>query len=140
VLGFLLPFHIQDVLHLSPSFMGLIFLAVPVFTITLATAAGQLTDRIGPRIPATISIVFTMGAFVTGILLKTDSHWICPTALMGFFGLGSGFFNTPNQTAIIGSVPIPHLESLDRGGCPRSRGAILSAIPAPLPGIFLRQT
>jgi len=105
VLGFLLPFYIQDVLHLSPSFMGLIFLAAPVFTIALATAAGQLTDRIGPRIPATIGVVCTMGAFVTGVLLKTDSHWILPTALMGFFGLGSGFFNTPNQTAIIGSVP-----------------------------------
>ena len=28
-----------------------------------------------------------------------------PTALMGLMGLGSGLFNTPNQTAIIGSVP-----------------------------------
>ena len=26
-------------------------------------------------------------------------------AMMGLTGLGQGFFNTPNQTAIIGSVP-----------------------------------
>jgi MFS family permease len=43
VLGFLMPFYLQDVLHLSPSFMGLIFLAAPVFTIALATASGQLS-------------------------------------------------------------------------------------------------
>ena len=33
---------------LSPSFMGLIFLAAPVFTIALAVVSGRLTDRIGP--------------------------------------------------------------------------------------------
>ena len=105
VLGFLMPFYLQDVLHLSPSFMGLIFLAAPVFTIALATVSGQLTDRIGPRIPASIGVLLTMGAFIIGVFLKTDSPWMLPTALMGLMGLGSGLFNTPNQTAIIGSVP-----------------------------------
>src|SRR5262245_9523514 len=47
VLTFLLPFYIQDVLHHSPSFMGLLFLSAPVLTISLAPVAGQLTDRIG---------------------------------------------------------------------------------------------
>jgi hypothetical protein len=28
-----------------------------------------------------------------------------PTVVMGLVGLGTGFFNTPNQTAILGSVP-----------------------------------
>jgi EmrB/QacA subfamily drug resistance transporter len=103
--SFLMPFYVQDVLHLSPSFMGLIFLAAPVFTISLATVSGRLTDSMGPRIPASIGVVMTAGAFVTGLFLRVDSHWILPTALMGLTGLGSGFFNTPNQTAIIGSVP-----------------------------------
>ena len=61
VLSFLMPFYIQDVLHLAPSFMGLIFLAAPVFTITFAIVSGQLTDRIGPRIPASIGVIMTMG-------------------------------------------------------------------------------
>ena len=105
VLGFLMPFYLQDVLHFSPSFMGLIFLAAPIFTIALATGAGQLTDRIGPRIPASIGVLLSMAAFAIGILLRIDSHWLLPTVLMGLTGLGSGLFNTPNQTAIIGSVP-----------------------------------
>ncbi len=105
VLGFLMPFYIQDVLHFSPSFMGLIFLAAPVFTIGLATVSGQLTDRIGPRAPASIGVLTTMGAFAIGLFLRMDSHWILPTIMLGLVGVGSGFFNTPNQAAIIGSVP-----------------------------------
>ncbi len=105
VLGFLMPFYIQNVLHYSPSFMGLIFLAAPIFTITFAIISGHLSDRIGPRIPTSIGVMMTMGAFVVGLFLRTDSHWMLPTVLMGLTGLGSGFFNTPNQTAIIGSVP-----------------------------------
>jgi EmrB/QacA subfamily drug resistance transporter len=105
VLAFLLPFYIQDVLHHSPSFMGLLFLGAPVLTISLAPLAGQLTDRIGPRIPASIGLCVIMAGFVIGILLRVDSHWSLPALLLACTGIGQGFFNTPNQTAIIGSVP-----------------------------------
>jgi EmrB/QacA subfamily drug resistance transporter len=105
VVAFLMPFYIQDVLHLSPSFMGLIFLAAPAFTITFATVSGYLTDRIGPRIPASLGVIVTTAAFGVGLALRTDSDWRLPTVLMALTGLGTGFFNTPNQTAIIGSVP-----------------------------------
>ena len=105
VMSFLMPFYIQDVLGFSPSFMGLIFLAAPVFTIALAVVSGRLTDRIGPRIPASIGVLATMSAFAIGLFLRVDSHWIMPALMMALLGVGSGFFNTPNQTAIIGSVP-----------------------------------
>ncbi len=105
VMSFLMPFYIQDVLGFSASFMGLIFLAAPVFTIGLAVVSGRLTDRIGPRIPASIGVLATMSAFAIGLGLRVDSHWILPTLMMALLGVGSGFFNTPNQAAIIGSVP-----------------------------------
>jgi EmrB/QacA subfamily drug resistance transporter len=105
VLTFLLPFYIQDVLHRSPSFMGLLFLSAPVLTISLAPLAGQITDRIGPRVPASIGLSVIMAGFVIGIFLRVDSHWSLPALLLACTGMGQGFFNTPNQTAIIGSVP-----------------------------------
>lgn len=46
-----------------------------------------------------------MAAFGVGVFLRPDSSWILPTALMALMGIGTGFFNTPNQTPIIGSVP-----------------------------------
>jgi MFS family permease len=85
--------------------MGLIFLAAPVFTIACANVSGLLTDRIGPRVPASIGVFVMMAAFTVGLLLKADSSWLWPAVLLGLTGLGSGFFNAPNQTAIIGSVP-----------------------------------
>ena len=102
---FLMPFYLQDVLRLSPSFMGLVFLAAPVFTIACANASGLLTDRIGPRVPASIGVLLTLAAFTVGLLLTAESTWLWPAVLLGLTGLGSGFFNAPNQTAIIGSVP-----------------------------------
>jgi len=105
VLTFLLPFYLQDVLHHSPSFIGLLFLSAPVLTISLAALAGLLTDRIGPMIPASIGLSVIMMGFAIGVVLKVDSHWSLPALLLACTGIGQGFFNTPNQTAIIGSVP-----------------------------------
>jgi MFS family permease len=105
VLTFLLPFYLQDVLHHSPSFIGLLFLSAPVLTIGLAALAGLLTDRIGPMIPASVGLSVIMVGFAIGVALKVDSHWGLPALLLVCMGIGQGFFNTPNQTAIIGSVP-----------------------------------
>jgi EmrB/QacA subfamily drug resistance transporter len=105
VLTFLLPFYIQDVLHYSPSFMGMLFLSAPILTISLAPFAGYLTDRIGPRVPGSIGLTAIMASFAIGSLLRVDSHWMLPALLLACTGIGYGLFNTSNQTAIIGSVP-----------------------------------
>jgi EmrB/QacA subfamily drug resistance transporter len=105
VLMLLLPFYMQDILHQSPSFMGLVFLSAPIFTIALAPVVGQITDRIGPRVPTSIGVLTTMAAFLVGTSLGVDSHWTLPVALLALTGLGQGFFNTANQTALLASVP-----------------------------------
>jgi len=105
VLGFLLPFYMQGVLGLTPSFMGLVFLGAPVATIVCATLSGILTDRLGPRPPTSIGIALTLGAFAVGFMLRVDSRWLLPALAMVFTGLGTGFFNTANQAALVGSVP-----------------------------------
>ncbi|MBI1993105.1 MAG: MFS transporter [Deltaproteobacteria bacterium] len=108
LVGFLMPFYLQDVLQLTPSFMGILFLAPPIFTITLSTVGGHITDRVGPRIPATIGVLASLAAVVLGAALRVDSHWLLPTAMLGLTGIGTAFFNSSNQAAIIGSVPKEH--------------------------------
>ena len=105
ILMLVLPFYMQDVLHHSPSFMGVLFLAAPIFTITLAPMVGRLTDRIGPRIPTSIGVLATMAGFLVGTSLGIESHWLVPAVMLALTGLGQGFFNTANQTALITSVP-----------------------------------
>jgi EmrB/QacA subfamily drug resistance transporter len=105
VLMLVLPFYLQDVLHHSPSFMGVLFLAAPIFTVTLAPVVGRITDRIGPRVPAAVGVLMTMAAFVVGTTLTVESHWALPAVVMALTGLGQGCFNTANQTALITAVP-----------------------------------
>ena len=90
---------------MSPTFMGILFLSAPVFTVFLAPISGHVADRIGPRIPTTVGVMLMMTSVFVGILLKPDSHWIIPATMLAFMGLSSGIFNAPNHGAIIGSVP-----------------------------------
>ena len=108
LVGFLLPFYLQGVLHLSPSFMGVIFLAPPIFTVTLSALGGHMADKAGPRAPTTIGVLASLAAVLIGAMLRVDSHWFWPTAMLALTGLGTAFFNSANQAAIIGSAPKQH--------------------------------
>jgi MFS family permease len=103
--GFLMPFYLQEILKVSPSLMGLMFLVPPILTVTLAPVGGHIADKIGPRVPASIGVVVSLAALVIGASLRVDSHWSLPVLAIGCVGLGSAFFNAANATAIIGSVP-----------------------------------
>jgi EmrB/QacA subfamily drug resistance transporter len=105
LVDFMMPFYLQEVLHLAPSVIGIIFLAAPVFTITLAPLSGHLADRIGPRIPATIGVLPFMASSLLGVFLRADSHWLLPTVMLALTGVGTALFNTPNHTAVFGSLP-----------------------------------
>jgi len=103
--GFLLPFYLQEVLLISPTFMGILFMSAPIFTVILSPISGNVADRIGPRLPATAGVsMMVISAFI-GYLLRPDSHWALPAAMLAFLGLGSGLFNAPNHGAMISSVP-----------------------------------
>lgn len=103
--AFLKPFYLQEVLKLSPTFMGILFLVPSVLNMVLAPVSGTMTDRIGARFPLIMGVVFLMFALLIGANLRADSHWILPTILLAFTGIGSAFFNTPAQAAMVGSLP-----------------------------------
>ena len=103
--AFLLPFYLQEILGLSPTFMGILFMSAPIFTVSLSALSGHVADRIGPTVPATTGVVSIAIAAVVGTLLRPGSHWYIPALMLGFSGLGSGLFNAPNHGAMIGSVP-----------------------------------
>ncbi len=106
--GFLLPFYFQEILFLSPTFMGILFMSMPVFSVTLSPLGGYLSDKVGPRLPATAGIIFFGVAALLGAFLRTDSRWLLPTLMLALGGIGTGFFYPPNHTAMISSVPQKH--------------------------------
>jgi EmrB/QacA subfamily drug resistance transporter len=108
MIGFMLPFYLQDILHLTPSFIGLLFISAPIFTVTLSPFVGWAVDKVGPRLPATIGISFLACAAFLGSFLRTDSHWSWAVAVLALWGLATAFFFTSNHTAMITSVPAEH--------------------------------
>ena len=108
MIGFVLPFYLQDVLLLSPSFIGLLFVTAPIFTVTLSPVVGWVTDKVGPRLPATVGISFLAGAAFLGSFLRADSSWVLAVLVLGLWGLATALFFPPNHTAMISSVPSQH--------------------------------
>jgi MFS family permease len=102
---FITPFYLQEVLKLSPTFMGIIFLVPSLISMVLSPVSGVLTDRIGARVLLIMGTLILMAAFGIGAILRADSHWIWPAILLALVGVGSAFFNTPSQAVMIGSLP-----------------------------------
>ena len=108
MIGFVLPFYLQDVLHLTPTFIGLLFVSAPIFTVTLSPLVGWAVDKMGPRVPATVGIGFLATAGFFGSFLRPDSHWTAAVGVLGLWGLATAMFFTANHTAMISSVPDQH--------------------------------
>ncbi len=106
--GFLMPFYLQDVLHLSPMQIGLLFMAPSVLTVALAPLSGSMADRFGPPLPATVGVLFMIASLAIGGFLRVDSHWALPTLLIVVGAITNGVFNPANSTAMISMMPREH--------------------------------
>jgi EmrB/QacA subfamily drug resistance transporter len=106
----LVPFYLTDVLYLSPSRIGLVLGAIPVTMGIVAPLSGTLSDRVGSR-PVTVA-----GLSLMTIAYGTAAFWIENTTtaiiviIVGLvIGLGMGIFQSPNNSAILGSVAYDQL-------------------------------
>ena len=106
--GFLMPFYLQDILGLTPTQMGILFMLPSILTVALAPLSGYLTDRVGPRLPASIGVTFMIVSLGIGYVLRSDSHWWLPTALIVIGAITNGIFNPANSTAMIAMMEREH--------------------------------
>jgi MFS family permease len=108
LIGFLMPFYLQDILDLSPTAVGLLFMAPSILTVAFAPLSGYMSDRLGPRPPATLGAAIMVASLSVGGLLRTDSHWFLPALLIILSAITNGIFNPANSTAMIGMMPREH--------------------------------
>lgn len=102
---FLLPFFLQQVRQLPASRAGLLLTPLPLVVLLVAPVSGTLSDRIGSRtLSSTGMAITTAGLYFLSRLQEGsgDISVIFPLALVG---LGSGLFQSPNSSAIMGCVP-----------------------------------
>ncbi|MGH7836146.1 MAG: MFS transporter [Candidatus Binatia bacterium] len=107
--SFLLPFYLQDILGLTPSLIGFMFIAAPVFTVALGPLSGYLSDRIGPRLPATIGAICLALSLFLGTVLEAGSHWSLPVLILAVSGIANGLFNPANSAGMLGAAPRQHM-------------------------------
>ena len=101
---FLIPFYLTYVLGYSARSIGLLLSVAPIVLVITAPIAGTLADRYGER-PVT---VFGLASMVVGYF--TISTLGTDTTAFGYVlrflpvALGMAVFQTPNNSAIMGSV------------------------------------
>lgn len=101
----LIPFFLELVKHYSAIEVGLLMLVGPISAVLMAPIAGTLSDRLGTRVVSLTGLVL----MVCGCL--TVSTFDRELSVEGYIvrilplSLGGALFNSPNQSAILGSAP-----------------------------------
>ena len=101
---FLLSLYLQQIKGFSPQDAGLILVSQPLVMALLSPMAGRLSDRVEPRIVASLGMVLTSLGLFFFVFLEENSSLegiICRLVLLG---VGFALFSSPNTNAIMGSV------------------------------------
>lgn len=102
---FLMPFYVIQIMGLSPSRAGLLFMAKALVMMVSAPVAGWLSDRRGPKLLSMAAMLFYTGAFVFQSRLSEAAGVAEVTLLLMLSGLAAGLFVSPNNSAMIGAAP-----------------------------------
>jgi EmrB/QacA subfamily drug resistance transporter len=109
VMVFLTPFYLQRLLHYPPNNVGLTMTAFPLAVMVVAPFSGSLSDRTGTRTlaccgAATCALALFLMSQLPLSATSLDIIW-----RLALFGLGTGIFQSPNNSAVMGSAPRPQL-------------------------------
>ncbi len=101
----IMPFYLEFVLGVSQRTMGILLAILPLAYVSSTPASGILSDRIGTR--PMIGAGMGLAALGMGLTsqLTVDSTWWQFVLYLFPLGIGIGAFNTPNTSAVMGSVP-----------------------------------
>jgi EmrB/QacA subfamily drug resistance transporter len=102
--GFLLSLYLQYTKGLSPESAGLILASQPVAMTVISPFAGRLSDRVEPRIVASIGMALTTVGLVLLIFLSQNTATYYILVSLVIIGFGLALFSSPNTNAVMTSV------------------------------------
>ena len=101
---FLMSLYLQYIKSFTPQHAGMVMISQPVVMAFFSPIAGRLSDKIEPRVVASIGMGFT----ATGLFLFTFLDGGTPLGFIvaGLVLLGFGFalFSSPNTNAVMSSI------------------------------------
>jgi EmrB/QacA subfamily drug resistance transporter len=108
MMAFLAPWYFQKIRQVSPAMTGLLYLPMPLTTIFVAPLSGSFSDRHDSRIISSAGMaVMAVALLLLSFLDTTTPCWFIVFA-MALAGAGSGMFQSPNNSAVMGCAPAEH--------------------------------
>lgn len=102
---FLLVFYLQGAKGDDPVTAGILLAPLAVGLLVLSPISGALADRYGSRLLATAGMVVTGIGLLGLTTLQVDTPYWQLAIWQLVIGAGSGLFNSPNTSAVMGVVP-----------------------------------
>ncbi|OAX48387.1 MFS transporter [Paenibacillus sp. AD87] len=99
------PFYTQSILNLTPSHAGLLLMLFPIVMVIVAPLSGALSDKIGSELLTFAGLIVMVIAQVGLARLHSGSSIILVGSWIGMLGLGSGLFQSPNNSLVMSKVP-----------------------------------
>jgi EmrB/QacA subfamily drug resistance transporter len=102
--GFLLSLYLQYIQGMNPRDAGLILVSQPVMMALFSPLAGRLSDKIEPRIVASLGMLLCSLGLFSFIFLDAEYSKIYIVLTLVILGIGFALFSSPNTNAIMSSV------------------------------------
>jgi MFS family permease len=101
---FLLSLYLQYIKSFTPRQAGMVLISQPVVMAIFSPFAGRLSDKIEPRVVASIGMGFTAaGLFLFTFIGNDTPLWSIITGLV-LLGFGFALFSSPNTNAVMSSI------------------------------------
>jgi len=101
---FLMSLYLQYTKGLSPQNAGLILVSQPIVMAIVSPFAGRISDRVEPRIIASIGMLLTSIGLLLFVFLSAETTLGFIIISLIILGFGFALFSSPNMNAIMGSV------------------------------------
>jgi len=101
---FLLSLYLQYIKGLTPQMAGTVLISQPIMMALFSPLAGKLSDKIEPRLIASLGMAITALGLVLLIFLTRNSALVYIVLSLMILGFGFALFSSPNMNAIMSAV------------------------------------
>jgi EmrB/QacA subfamily drug resistance transporter len=102
--SFLLSLYLQYIKGFSPDRAGLVLISAPLVQAVFSPLAGRLSDRIEPRVLASLGMAISAAGVVMLIFLGHGTSLAFIVVSLVILGFGFALFSSPNTNAVMSSV------------------------------------
>lgn len=101
----IMPFFLQLAMGADPMRAGMLMAPMPLCLALLSPLSGWLSERLGPRLLSAAGLTLKGVAFLALSSLMIRATDLDVALRLGLLGIGFGFFQTPNNYALMSSLP-----------------------------------